>query len=98
MDFSIEYAFSMLCRVCSTPNIANLNIIFYATMDLPIKILSKFAAASLCVADAKMAVLFEMAEKSGVHSVHFRCERYERAFLYTILTRRTTFADKKRLT
>lgn len=84
----------MLCRVCSTPNIANLNIIFYATMDLPIKILSKFAA-SLCIADAKMAVLFEMAEKSGVHSVHFRCERYEHAFLSTILTIRATFAIKK---
>lgn len=84
----------MLCWEYSTPNFANINIIFYATMDLPIKILSNFAA-SLCVADAKMAVFFEMTEKTGVHSVHFRCERYEHTIITAILTIRATFAIKK---
>lgn len=51
--------------------------------------------ASLCVADANLANIISSSKKSGVHCVHFRCERSELMMPYDFRMKLIIFAEKK---
>ena len=51
--------------------------------------------ASLCVADANLANIFSSSKNSGVHCVHFRCERNELIMPYDFRMKLIIFAEKK---
>lgn len=50
--------------------------------------------ACLCVADAKFAIIFPLSKNSGVHCVHFRCERNGHILTFDICLNLIIFAEK----
>lgn len=80
----------MFCRDL-TPDEANLGIIFNTPNQF---MFIGNLQASLCVADAKLAIIFPLSKNSGVHCVHFRCERNGHGLTYDFCMNLIIFAEK----
>ena len=50
--------------------------------------------ACLCIADANLANIFSSSKKSGVHCVHFSCERNGHILTFDICLNLIIFAEK----